>query len=381
MDSCISLECYFIRLFTATKKPTSTFPHKRKVLLLRKDVIGDFILFIPTLKHYREFYKNDELSLVVNTVALDLSSQFSFIDHLIPYDSKLFRSNFFYRRNFFRNLAKAGFDVVVHAVYSREYICDRMVRATGAIETIAFKAESGSMTTDSQYTRIIETPSNLTEPDRNMFFVQQVTGIACKAEFPNLDLSLFESSEADTLLKENNLEDKKFVVLLAGAGATYRTWQLEKFAAVADFIIEKHKLKIALCGSKGDFALSTKIFELSKHKSEIANLTGKSNIPNFAHILSRSLFYFGSETGPLHLAIAIGTPVVAILGGGHFARFFPYGNPSTNRYVADDNVTCRGDGWKCSEDLAPSEIAPCIRNISVEDAEHEIDSLLAIIQK
>lgn len=381
MDSYISFECYFIRLFSNRKIANEALPRKKKVLLLRKDVIGDFILFIPTLKYYREFYKDAEISLVVNTVALELSSQFKFIDNIIPYNGKLFRSNFLYRRNFFRDLAKAGFDIVVHAVYSREYICDRMVRATGATETIAFRADCGPMHTDNQYTRIIEIDSSIGESERNMRFAQEVTGIVGKAEFPNLDLSLFASNEADTLLSGNNLEEKKFVVLFAGAGSRNRTWQLEKFAEVADFIIEKYSLKVALCGGKGETSLSTKIIELIKHKSEVIDLTGKTDIPNLAHVLNRSLFYFGSDTGPMHLAVAVGTPVICILGGGHLNRFFPYGDLNINRYIADKNAACRGDSWKCSENLAPDETAPCIRNISVDDAKHEIDSLLAIIQK
>ncbi len=81
-----------------------------------------------------------------------------------------------------------------------------------------------------------------------------------------------------------------------------------------------------------------------------------------------------------YLAIAVGTPVICILGGGHFDRFFPYGNPDTNRYIADDSATCRGDGWKCSMNLKKGEIAPCIRNISVDDAKREIEALFAIIR-
>lgn len=382
MDTYISIECWILRttrsLFLYPRHTSNT--RRKKVLILRKDVIGDFILFIPTLKYYREFYKDVEVSLVVNTVALELLSQFSFIDTIIPYDGKKFRTNFFYRRKFMHNLARQGFNIVVHAVYSREFIGDRMVRATGAEETITFRSDRGSMKTDSDYSRIIDVPERLNEPERNMYFAREVTGLDCVLKFPTLDIQKFDHSVADNLLQKLNLKEKEYCVLLAGAGALYRTWQLEKFAEVAEYIVEKYNLTVLLCGSKGDIKLSEELFEKIENKSKIINITGFTDLPNFAHILHKSVFYFGSETGPLHLAIAVGTPVVCILGGGHFDRFFPYGNPNTNRYIADDDVTCRGDGWKCSQNLQKGEIAPCIRNISVDDATKEIEALFAIIR-
>lgn len=382
MDTYISIECWILRFTRGLpQNPFHTSnTRKKKVLILRKDVIGDFILFIPTLKYYREFYKDMEVSLVVNTVAMELLSQFSFIDVIIPYDGKKFRSNFFYRRKFMHNLARQGFDIVVHAVYSREYIGDRMVRVTGAEETITFRSDRGSMKTDNDYLRIINVPEKLNEPERNMYFAREVTGLDCALRFPTLDIQKFDHSVADNILQKLNLREKEYCVLLAGAGAQYRTWQLEKFAKVAEYIVEKHNLTVLLCGSKGDVKLSEEIFEKTKNRSKIINITGSTDLPNFAHILHKSVFYFGSETGPLHLATAINTPVVCILGGGHFDRFFPYGDPATNRYIADNNVTCRGDGWKCSENLQKEEIAPCIRNISVDDAKREIVALFAIIR-
>ncbi|MBU3668627.1 MAG: glycosyltransferase family 9 protein [Candidatus Taylorbacteria bacterium] len=374
MDTYISFECMFVALF---QKPKT---NRRKVLLLRKDVIGDFILFIPTIKHFRRFYKDAELYLVVNTVALDLQSQFPEVDHVIPYDGKQFRSNFFYRRKFFHNLAKEGFDIVVHAVYSREYICDRMVRVTGAKERIAFCAEGGKMTTDAQYTRLIDTPKELNEPDRNMYFLSAVIGEETNIQFPTLDISKFDCKNAKTLLESLHIEEKKYIVLLPGAGAPYRTWQLEKFAEVADHIASTHNLKILISGSHGDLNLCNKIYELMSKKDMAFVIAGQLDIPNFAHILHSSLFYFGSETGPLHLATAIQTPVVCILGAGHRDRFFPYGDARINRYVADDAAPCRGDGWKCSQNLRPGEIAPCIRNITTDAAKREIKELLDILR-
>ncbi len=403
MDTYISFECFIIRFFSigvlqnellealsdsenSIEASTISVPRK-KILILRKDVIGDFILFIPTLQHYRDYFKDAELCLVVNTVALELGTQFDFVDTVIPYDSKQFRTNFWYRRRFFHTLAKQNFDIVIHAVYSREYIGDRMVRATGAPITFAFKAESGPMRTDKSYTTLIDTPKELNEPDRNMYFLSKIVGTQITATFPSLDYTKFDSTRATELLRTLKLQENDtttpsvYAVVLPGAGATYRTWQLEKFAEVTEYIAHTKNIPVLLCGSLHDKPLTAKIYSLCKNKERVFDVAGILDIPNFGSLLHNALFYFGSETGPLHLATAVGTPVIAVLGGGHRGRFFPYGNPQTNRFIADDHIACIGDGWKCSENLTEGEIAPCIRDISVAQATAEIDTLLAIIQK
>jgi ADP-heptose:LPS heptosyltransferase len=54
----------------------------------------------------------------------------------------------------------------------------------------------------------------------------------------------------------------------------------------------------------------------------------------------------GVETGALHIATALGVPSVGILGGGHFGRFYPWGNPAVHR-VAASRMDCYGCQWRC----------------------------------
>lgn len=282
-----------------------------------------------------------------------------------------------------KNLAKKGFDVVVHPVYSRETIGDLMVKITRAKETIAFKTTYDY--NDKQYTKIIEVPADLDEVSRNMAFVSAIVGKKCEAHFPTIDVNLLEKSFTENLKTEYGLVNKKYCIIFPGAGASYRIWPLDKFAAIADYIASKGITPVICGGSPSEVELGDKIVEASKNKTAIINLIGKTGFPSLSvitHLVNDSLFYFGSETGILHLAAAINIPTISILGGGHFGRFFPYGDLSRNRIVFDPKMpaTCKNDDWRCSVHLKYGEIAPCIKNISVEDAKIEIDALLNIIK-
>ena len=357
MDGYIAFECRFVKVIKHDDK---------RVLIFRKDVLGDFILFLPTIKLYRDYYRDSRISLVVNTLVTDLIPNFSYIDDLIIFDQKKFRTNFWYRRNFMHNLKRQGFDIAIYPVYSREPIGDLLINITEAKEKISFKNEPSKR--DSTYTRLIESDPLLNEIERNMAFAREVTNLKTRLAFPTIDVKL--------LPQENTpLIEGRYCIMFPGAGASYRIWQLEKFSEIADHIVSKG-YNIVICGTKNENPLAEKIINEAKAKKQIINLCGKTNVSSLAHILNKSVFYFGSETGVLHLATAVGTPTICILGSGHFGRFFPYGDLEKNRIVFDENAKCRNDDWKCSAKLKPGEIALCIKNITVESAKKEIDYLL-----
>jgi ADP-heptose:LPS heptosyltransferase len=362
LDSIIFFNGYFI------KKEK----HKEKrVLIFRKDVLGDFILFLPTLKHYKEYYKDYKITLIASKASTDLHPLLSFIDEIVTYDNKKFSNNPFYRRNFILNLIRKNFDIAIYPVYSREKIGDKIINSTGARERITFKS-SGSQ--DKKYTRLIEVTDIESEIERNFYFLNQITNNKNILVFPTINIDFLNTASGEKIMVDNDLKDKEFVIIFPGAGEKYRIWQLEKFAQIANYL-NNLGLKVVVCGTKDEKYLGERMFSLLKEKSNV-NLIGKTDIKTMAFLLKNSKFYFGSETGILHLACAVGTPTIAILGGGHFERFFPYGDLEKSKIVFDKNMKCKKDNWNCTLKLKEGEIAPCIKNISIETAIVEIDKML-----
>jgi hypothetical protein len=86
-------------------------------------------------------------------------------------------------------------------------------------------------------------------------------------------------------------------------------------------------------------------------------------------ILSRSVFFLGNDTGAMHLAAAIGRPVVAVFGGGTWPRF----QPAARRAIALVNpLPCFGCGWDC-----PFGDAPCVLAVGMEDVQRALSGILA----
>ncbi len=369
IDSYILLECSLIRV----KKNDG----KKRLLILRKDALGDFVIFLPLIKYYREHYAGYTISLIVSPPsAIELRSIFDYIDEIRIFDKNLFGRNFLYRRSFFRYLKKKNFDVAIYPVYSRESMGDLMIKVTNAKERITFKRDSTPA--DSCYTQLIQIPEKLNEHEINCNFFSSLTGTMPEIHFPTISLETLDKSKYFDIKKEFSILGKKYVILFPGSGNHMKNWPVDKYSLVAKYLIQKG-LSVVMCGSKNESYLAEKIICSIGTTENIIDLCGKTDIPTLAHIIGNSIFYFGSDTGPMHISAALDIPTICIMGGGTFARFFPYGNLEKNRIVFDKNMKCRDDLWRCLQDLKKGESAPCVRNISIEFAIEEINIILKYI--
>ncbi len=361
---------------------------KKRILIMRKDGLGDCIVFYPTLKAYRDFYKDDELTLVFPTYFESLAPVLGkdLVDHVVWFNHKLFGSNFLYRRKFMLGLKRAGYDVVIYPVYSREGIGFFMMNMTGAHERIGFDGDISEHGKKSErrgtlrYTRLIKVPEGMkSELARDTYFAEQITGTKVSFSFPTIDVNKLPSAGTEAVTQKHNLAQKKYAVIFPGAGIAYRIWPHDRFAAAIDHIVASGMTAVITGGPK-EKDLAQNIISLTSEKTRtsgnIINLAGETDLPTLSHILARASFYFGSDTGVLHLAAAVGTPCIGIMGMGGLDRFFPYGDLSKNKIIYDKTKKWVTGVWTDGHLLKPGEIHPSIKNITLEDAKKEIDAMI-----
>ncbi|MBK8029965.1 MAG: WecB/TagA/CpsF family glycosyltransferase [Chloroflexi bacterium] len=121
--------------------------------------------------------------------------------------------------------------------------------------------------------------------------------------------------------------DARLIALHAGSGgfSLARRWEAEKFAAVADALIERHNAQIVLVGGKSDDSPAV----IAAMKQTPFDLTGKTTLPELASFLKECDLFIGADSGVLHLAAAAGVPIVAVFGPSNAAAWSPWGVPQT----------------------------------------------------
>ncbi len=321
----------------------------RSILVVRGDAIGDFVLFLPALRVLRQYYAGAMISLIVASECADLASSFAPVDEVISFDRKRYRFDLAYRIRFIRRLRSQHFDVAQNPAYSREPLTDELLYCSGARERIACEGDLSNITARTKArnnafcTRIYSSsPGLLHESERNREFVEQLT----KAD-PHSDL---------------------LVGMFPGASNSVRIWPPERFAQMADFFADRYGARVLLGGSASEWGLGEGIIRLCK--TTPCNLIGSTTLPQLAAVLRLCCLYVGSESGPLHLAMAVGTPTLCIMGGGHFGRFYPYGDPNMHRMVFK-HMDCYNCNWQCIH-----ESVRCIQEIPLERACEEASRLM-----
>ena len=350
------------------------------VLLIRQDAIGDFILWLDTAKEYRKYFspENYKIILVGNELWFDLAKELPFWDEVLPVNVEAFKTLSIYRWKILRKVRSFGADIAIQPTFSREfYRGDSLVRASNASKKISSEGNMSNrdqlktILADRWHTELIpSTTEPLSELERNAEFFSGFINRLYLPSFPELEVS-----------DEYNiceLEQKTFYVLSLGANKKYREWPYQHFAKIAQRIHHKTDWLGLICGAKNEFDLGEKIKKICD--APLQNYTGQTTLSELTSLLVKSQILISNETGTAHIANAVGTPTVCILGGGHFGRFMPYPELSgqTNHLkIVFHEMTCYGCNWECIYPLKKNEPAPCITNISVDSVWNEIKPLLS----
>ncbi len=356
-------ETIFLRAFT---KETDG------LVVIRTDHIGDFILFLPTFRLYKSAYPGKTITLIANQTCRELIERFrhsNIFDKIIYLDENKYKRNIYYRMAFTYRLAKFSYETLINPIYSRTEEIDLIVRLVSSRSKSGFECNK----LDSIYTKLCPAPDTVkSEVEINTIFAKFLGITPIGDLLPCLDIDLNDQKSADRIIGISNIPDK-YCILFPGAALRYKIWPLHKYVAVANFLVSKGITPV-ICGSIDELPMAR---EISNACTGCIVINGQTDIWTLAAILKQSRFYVGSDTGIMHLAASVKTPVICLMGGGYFGRFFPYGDPKTNRMVYDYHMKCKNDGWACVTDQ--NKPAPCIAGIIVENVTAEIDSLLTIL--
>jgi 3-deoxy-D-manno-octulosonic-acid transferase/heptosyltransferase-1 len=123
------------------------------------------------------------------------------------------------------------------------------------------------------------------------------------------------------LMDKYNLEDKKFIAINPIAYWETKLWSNEKFAHLADLINNKLQMKVVFTGSEKEAI--EKITSLMT--TEGINLGGQTSLLELAGLYKKAQMVISTDSGPMHLAAAVETPVIALFGPTDPARTGPYG--------------------------------------------------------
>ncbi len=174
-----------------------------------------------------------------------------------------------------------------------------------------------------------------------------------------------DRNKINDLLKKHGIKKfKRLIAINPMAKWTTKLWSNAKFAELADSLIKQSGTKVVFTGSKGDRKTIQNI--ISCMKEDAINLAGETSLKMLASLYEKINFLVSTDTGPMHMAAAVGTPVVALFGPTAPWRTGPFG---AGHHVIRANIKCS----PCFKRQCKTN--DCMNQISVKDVLDEIQKM------
>ena len=194
---------------------------------------------------------------------------------------------------------------------------------------------------------------------------------------PSVEVSGEMSAAARAVAAKHGLPEGKWAAVFAGglANVAVKSWPPEKFAEVVAWL-QSRKIPVLLLAHADETAIVEQVgaraAKLSGNRPA-AWLGRNGELPLLAALLKDCEFYVGLDTGAMHLAAAVGRPVVAVFGGGHWPRF----RPSARQAISVvQPLPCFGCNWDCH-----FGDGPCVKTIPASDVIQAVERILAAGKK
>jgi heptosyltransferase-2 len=227
---------------------------------------------------------------------------------------------------------------------------------------------------------LLTRPLPLTEPINathraEAYFNLLRRGARVDLEFtrPKIFINDEDSQAAFELLQGFDVgSNDDYVVIAFRAVAESRRWGTTNYAALASRIVREYGFKVVLVGTGADSEEGEKLIQMVAHEHTV-NLAGKTSLRELAAIFSRAVLFVGNDSGPAHLAAAVGIPLVVISGADDPRETSPL-SPYLQR-VRVDHLDCIG----CVKNVCPlrgEQFMKCQKDISVDMVAAAVSQLI-----
>ena len=170
----------------------------------------------------------------------------------------------------------------------------------------------------------------------------------------------------DSILERHGIKDHELLVAINPV-AKWKTklWDNRKFALLADRLTEKYNASVIFTGSQSDRSTIKDIMSFMNKKA--VNLAGETTLKTLAALYEKTKFLISTDTGPMHMAAAVGIPVIALFGPTAPWRTGPFGS---------EHKILRS-GLNCSPCFRRQcSTTDCMKQISVEQVMDAVNSIL-----
>ena len=288
------------------------------ILAIRNDRFGEFLLNIPAFRALKQANPGSRLTLMVNPYAADLAKHIEGVDEVVRWENR--KHSFKDVLKLSSELKKKRFDLCV--IFNPTKESNIISYLAGIPLRLGYSRKWGFL-----LNRRLADKKALAEKHEVEYNLDLVRLIGADIQDKALSLSINDDIIINSLKALGLSGNQGLVAIHPWTSDPVKQWQPEQFRKLAQELIADPALKLVVIGGKEEIGRSQALFAGLENK--LIDLTGKTDLLQLAAVLKKCKLLISGDSGPVHLACCVNTPVLAIfrndLPGKTAKRWGPWG--------------------------------------------------------
>ena len=285
-----------------------------KIMIRATNWVGDAIMALPALRAVRQHHPGATISIVARPYVADIYREQQVSDELIPYDPSGEHRGWTGREKLASDLRSRNFDVAL--LLQNAFDAAWLAWRAQIPQRIGYARDARTPL----LTKAISVPKPGEIPPHEKFYylelLRRAGWLDQLTDEPQITLRVPDAARqraTQTLLEAGSRPHALRIAV--GAGASYgsaKCWPPDRFAKSLNALLSRTDADIILFGTPGELPVSVGI--AAELQRAPINLTGKTSIADLPGLLSQCHLFLGNDSGAMHVAAAVGLPVVAVFG-------------------------------------------------------------------
>ena len=332
-----------------------------KILIVQPSRIGDIVFSLPVLAALRKKYPHAKISWIVDERCAEILEGNPCLENIFIWDRR--KRSLKYYRELKKTLRKERFDLSIdlHGLAKSAMLVN--------LAEAKYKIASSSTNGMKELSWMVSKEIKCTDPNSHCIERHMLTakylGTADEIEYP-IAISEDNFNSVKSKLKNEGVDLNKIIGMHPGGGWISRRWSAYKYSMLAKKLTEEMGANIVLVGGKEGGSSEKGLNEeiIADAEVKIFDMTGKFTLKELCAFFKICRAFVANEAGPMHIATALNTPAVAILGPTNAKRTGPFRG---NTKVIQHQVSCqpcRNRNCKdvvCMKDITVAEVFEAVK--------------------
>jgi len=337
-----------------------------RILVVQTAFLGDVVLTLPLIDALRQCFPQSQIDVVTVPAHAPLLQGQPGVDTVIPYDKRGRQRGIRGLFRMVRMLRARDYNLVVSP--HRSLRSAWLVACSGSTRRIGFS----QWWTCWAYTDTVRRPHMAHEVARNLHLLTALeSGPVPMPQRLTLQVAATAREQVERHFGRVGIaQDEVVIGIIPGSQWGTKRWPAARFAALIERLTATLQTRCVLFGAPQDRAIAEAITAVCR--VPVLDLIGRTTLQELPAYVERCAVVVSNDTGPMHIAAALGKPIVALYGPTTAAMgFTPYGVPWEEVSVSLDCRPCHAHGphrcplahWRCMLDLSVERVASGVQRL------------------